>query len=102
MRQITKEAIKALMTNRSYKKDNTEVRDKAMFLHQYKVAWVNDNNHLFICACGFLTNTTKERLNGLPNVNIVQKRGDWYLNGVYWDGMPKHIGRVDWYDMEGM
>lgn len=35
---------------------------------------------------GYFTNTTKERLNGLPNVNIVQKQKKWFLNGKEWDG----------------
>ena len=30
---------------------------------------------------GYKTNTTKERLNGIPGVCIQQKKGVWYLNG---------------------
>lgn len=30
--------------------------------------------------------TTKERLNGLPNVNIRQVKREWFLNGVKWNG----------------
>lgn len=47
-----------------------------------------------VVACflrGFFTNTTKERLNALPGVNIVQKLGKWYLNGVLWDGTLTNI-----------
>ena len=36
--------------------------------------------------CGWFSNTTKERLNGLPNVNIYQKNFEWFLNGKKWDG----------------
>lgn len=39
-----------------------------------------------ITNCGWFTLTTKERLNGLRGVNIVQKKGVWYLNGKEWDG----------------
>jgi hypothetical protein len=35
---------------------------------------------------GYFTNTTKERLNGLPNVKIIQKQKKWFLNGKEWDG----------------
>lgn len=35
---------------------------------------------------GYFTKTTKERLNGLPNVNIIEKQKKWFLNGKEWDG----------------
>ena len=35
---------------------------------------------------GYRSNTTKERLNALPNVNIRQVRGEWFLNGQAWNG----------------
>ena len=36
----------------------------------------------------WFTPTTKERLNALPDVNIVQRNFKWYLNGNLkpWDG----------------
>jgi hypothetical protein len=40
--------------------------------------WIND--------AGWQTVTTKERLNGFPSVNIVQKNFQWFLNGEAWDG----------------
>jgi hypothetical protein len=43
-------------------------------------------NKISITNCGWFTPTTKERLNALPNVNIVQKNFVWYLNGQEWDG----------------
>ena len=49
------------------------------------------NNELIICNCGYPTNTTKERLNGLPNVSIVQCKGEWYLNGEKWNGKPTKV-----------
>ena len=41
---------------------------------------------LSITNCGYKTATTKERLNALPNVNIKQVKGEWFLNGVEWNG----------------
>lgn len=46
---------------------------------------------LRITNAGWQSNTTKERLNGLPGVSINQKAGQWYLNGEKWDG--------DWTDV---
>lgn len=39
-----------------------------------------------ITNAGWRSNTTKERLNGLPNVKINQSKGDSYLNGKEWNG----------------
>lgn len=41
---------------------------------------------LKVTNAGWRSNTTKERLNGLPRVSIQQKKGLWYLNGQLWNG----------------
>lgn len=46
----------------------------------------NLNNVLEITNAGWATNTTKERLNGIPGVSISQRKGIWYLNGKEWGG----------------
>jgi len=48
---------------------------------------------LRIQTAGYNTATTKERLNGFPTVNIVQKDFQWFLNGEAWNG---GLTRVDW------
>ena len=80
MRLITRKAVEALLVGSSYKNSNTEVRDKAMYLHGHKIAWFDINCRLWISNCGYETNTTKERLNGLPSVDIRQRNFTWYLN----------------------
>ena len=94
MRQITRKAVEALLVGSNYKNSNTEVRDKAMYLHGHKIAWFDINERLWIDNCVYPTNTTKERLNALPGVYIQQKNFSWYLNGEYWDGRPKCIGKI--------
>ena len=49
---------------------------------------------LSISNAGWESNTTKERLNGLPGVSIRQKNWSWFLNGEEWDGNWKRIGVV--------
>lgn len=39
-----------------------------------------------ITNAGWFSKTTKERLNGLPNVRINQSKGEWFLNGQKWNG----------------
>ncbi len=92
MRKITSEAVSAFMEARSFKKGNMQVYKflnvTVMALHGNEIAYrYNDPERtLSISACGWLTNTTKERLNALPNVRIHQRNWQWYLNGVQWDG----------------
>lgn len=94
MRLITRKAVEALLVGSRYKNSNTEVRDKAMYLHGHKIAWLDLNDQLWISHCGYKTNTTKERLNGLPSVDIRQRNFTWYLNGEEWNSCPKCLGKV--------
>lgn len=91
MRKITREAISSLIAHRAFKKSNTEVRiepngDAELFLHNNHIATYTADDSLFITSAGWQTNTTKERLNALPNVHIYQRNFDWYLNDEYWSG----------------
>lgn len=95
MRTITKESVDALMNGRNYKKSNMEVRDRKMYLHGNLIAWIDVNNQLWISNCGWFSNTTKERLNALPNVHIQQRNYDWYLNGELWNGSKICVGRIN-------
>lgn len=94
MRQITKEAVDAFLNGYYYKKSNMEVTCGQMYLHGNKIAWFDKNKQLWISHCGYRTNTTKERLNGLPGVSIRQRNYQWYLNGEEWNSCPKCVGRV--------
>ena len=59
-----------------------------LLLHDNEIAYrYNDPQRtLSVTNCGWQSNTTKERLNGLDGVNIVQKNFVWYLNGKEWNG----------------
>lgn len=84
MRKVTKEAIESFIKDQPYKKSNTQVYPGAfrtyLSLHNNEIAYKEDGR-LFISNAGWFSNTTKERLNGLPGVSISQKAGVWYLNG---------------------
>ena len=92
MRKITNEAVSAFMQGRSFKKSNMTIEVQpnvtVMRLYGHPIAYrYNDPERtLSISACGWLTNTTKERLNALPGVNIYQRNWQWYLNGKEWNG----------------
>ena len=90
MRKITEESIACFLAGIKYNSSNTNVvigdNTTSLQLHGNTIAERTKEGKLFISNAGWATNTTKERLNGLPNVSISQKRGIWYLNDKEWDG----------------
>lgn len=92
MRKITKESVNAFLNAETFSKSNmiVEVLPNVTILklHNNPIAYrYNDpEKTLSIQNCGWFSNTTKERLNALPNVNICQKNWNWYLNGKEWNG----------------
>ena len=91
MRKITKQTIQAFYNAENFKKSNSEVYHSTtenttyMNLFDNTIAILSDGK-LQISSCGYKTDTTKERLNGLQGVSISQKKGQWYLNGKEWNG----------------
>jgi len=90
MRKITQDAIRAFRNGNNFKRGNTEVRildnSRQLRLHGNVIAEYVADGGLWISSGGWQSNTTKERLNGLPNVHIHQKNFQWFLNGEAWDG----------------
>ena len=92
MRQITKESLNAFMSAKKFNKSNmrVDVLPNVTILkyqgNEIAYRYNNPNKTLSITNCGWFSNTTKERLNSLPNVSIHQKNFTWYLNGNEWDG----------------
>jgi len=95
MRKITSLAADHFDAGKTWKHDNTEVTIEGdvvrLFLHGHCIAQKTPLAYT-ITNCGFFTNLTKERLNGLDRVSIVQKKGKWYLNGEEWDGGDTILG----------
>ena len=104
-RKITKESVDKFLSRETFKKSNMEVEkcynaftgsvnEFRLKLHGNTIAVLDEFNMLSITNAGWASNTTKERLNGLPNVGIYQKRGRWYLNGNEWNGEWTRVGIV--------
>jgi len=90
MRKITRDSVNAFLNRQTFKRQNMEVTsfDDSFYLklHGNTIAVLHGDGTLMITDAGWESKTTKERLNGLPNVNIHQKNFVWYLNGEEWDG----------------
>lgn len=89
MRLITQKSVQAFRNNVNFSQSNTKVEivgnETRLYLFDNLIAKRNENG-LFVTNAGWKSRTTKERLNGLPNVSIHQKNGLWYLNDKEWDG----------------
>jgi hypothetical protein len=101
MRQITKQAVNKFNNNESFNKDNTRVifsdliaPTTKLFLHDNLIAYKKYSS-LIISNCGWFSNTTKERLNGLLDSigfdKIYQKNFEWFLADKKWNGNPVKI-----------
>ena len=88
-RQITGNAVQAFLLGDNFKQSNTEVHADCAGVRMYLFGNLIANrvgNRLQITTAGWNTTTTRERLNGLPNVSVTQRKGQLYLNGKEWDG----------------
>ena len=98
MRKITQEAVDKFLSREPFKKSNMEVDQcygqYRLKLHGNIIAVLDEFNMLSISNAGWESNTTKERLNGLPHVRINQKKFQWYLNGNEWNGEWTRVGIV--------
>ena len=85
MRAITRDSVNAFMQDTEFKRQNMRVDvirgfATGLYLHNNLIAikYHVEPKEILIQNCGWFSNTTKERLNALPNVEIKQK------NYVYW------------------
>ena len=89
----------AFQNSRSLTIGNSRTNGESLWLFGNKIAEIRRDG-LWICNGGWDSATTKERLNGLSGVHIVQRGGTWYLNGLEWDGRWTHVDT--WNIMRGI
>lgn len=98
MRKITDESVSKFLSKTAFRKGNMSVEESygiyKLKLHGNTIATIDEMGVLSVCNAGWSSNTTKERLNGIPGVHVQQKNWTWYLNGQEWDGGWKRIGIV--------
>lgn len=92
-RAVTEQVIEAFLRGQSKRISNTHTDGHSLYLHNNEIAKI-ENYVLSITNAGYPTATTKERLNGLPGVNVRQKAGIWYLNDKQWNGDWIEIGHL--------
>ena len=92
MKIVTQNSVACFLNRGNGTFSNTKVVTEngvsKMYLFGNLIATLDHNvgGVMEITNAGWRSNTTKERLNGLPNVNIRQVKGEWFLNGQKWNG----------------
>lgn len=88
MSKIALAAAKALLTCKSFKKDNVEVKANSnntsaiMFLYDKPIATLNkETNEFMVTLAGWATKTTKDYLNAIPGVHVRTLNGIHLING---------------------
>ena len=85
MRQITKDIVEAFLKGKRLSISNTMTDGKYIYLFGNKIVKRGKNRSLLINNCGYITPTTKERLNGLLEYvskdKIHQFNSEWYWQG---------------------
>jgi hypothetical protein len=97
MRKISQDAADSFHADKNFKNGNTQVisEDCGNVVRLYLFGnCIAQRTPLAttITTDGWMTNTTKERLNALNGVHINQEKGKWYLNGEPWNGDNVIIG----------
>jgi beta-xylosidase len=93
MRKITREIVAAFMMSETKRIGNSYTNGTTLYLHDNAIAKFDKDGRLWITNAGWKSNTTKERLNGLPGVSIHQRNYTWYLNDEPWNGDWVRINR---------
>ena len=81
MRKVTEQVIKAFLDSEYNACGNTSTDGHSLWLHGHKIARKTDEG-IEINNCGYQTNVTKERLNGIFSLTgnggyIYQKNFEW-------------------------
>jgi len=87
-RQVTERIIRAFLNDTALRAGgNSEVRTDfkttRLYLFNNLIARKDkETGKIEVSMAGWGSTTTRERLNGLPNCKITQRKGIQYLNGV--------------------
>lgn len=80
MRKLTEEAIKKFYAKRTFKKSNTEVKINSsdgsveLLLFGNSIIQKHSNDKITIKTCGWNSDTTLERLNGLKEIHVIKRK----------------------------
>lgn len=89
-RKVTEQVVAAFLQGSPRTVGSTHTDGTCLYLHGNKIAehdGIKAGRHrIKVTLAGWNTSTIRERLNGLPGVQVSTKKGQAYLNGEPWDG----------------
>lgn len=85
MKKVTQLAVSNWLMRKKFRRDNTHTDGTTLYLHGHAIAKIDDTDGIvYVRSAGWETNTTKERLNGIPGVRVNQRNWQWFLNNQPW------------------
>jgi hypothetical protein len=90
MSKIDDKIALAFVNKRNVTITNTTVKDRAVYLHGNKIAWIDETGALHISHCGWLTRATMSRLSAI--LHAFSTGMTVYLKG----------GGLAWYTKDGV
>lgn len=104
MRKITQQTVNALFSNGDMVNNNTVVSGCRVYLHGNQIARIIDGNKLQVSFCGWVTNTTRDRISAILNyatngaIEVGIKKGEPEIR--YSNGDKEIIDNCDWYTVD--
>ena len=101
MRKITQQTVNALFSNGSMTNNNTVVSNGRVYLHSNLIARIIEGNKLQVSFCGWVTNTTRDRINAIlsyatnGDISVGIKKGEPEIR--HFNGDKEIIDSCDWY-----
>ena len=104
MRKITQQTVKALFSNGDMVNNNTVVSNGRVYLHGNLIARIIEGNKLQVSFCGWVTNTTRERINAIlvyatnGAIGVGIKKGEAEIRHA--KGDKEIIDSCNWYTID--
>ena len=101
MRKITQQTVKALFSNGDMVNNNTVVSGGRVYLHGNQIARIIEGNKLQVSFCGWVTNTTRDRIHAILSyatkdaIGVGIKKGEPEIRRA--NGDKEIIDNCDWY-----
>ena len=104
MRKITQQTVNALFSNGDMANNNTVVSNGRVYLHGNLIARIIDGNKLQVSFCGWVTNTTRDRINAILSyatrgaIEVGIKKGEAEIRHA--NGDKEIIDSCNWYTVD--
>ena len=104
MRKITQQTVNALFSNGNMSNNNTVVSGGRVYLHGNLIARIIDGNKLQVSFCGWVTNTTSDRIDAILSyatkgaIGVGIKKGKAEIR--HSNGDTEIIDSCDWYTVD--